>query len=107
VGEGVSQEWIRQRAWCYGAQTYTRVIATCRSQTDKEIASRAGADEVLLTDEKLIERIRSLAPDGVHHIVEVALAANIKIDVDVLAQGAEAHQFVEHPTKSGRVVVMI
>ena len=251
VGEGVSQEWIGRRVWCYGAQSYrpfgtaaeyttvplqqavplpetvpveqgaclgipgitayravqvagpvkgstvlvqggagavgvcavqlahragARVIATCRSESDKEIASAAGADEVLLTDEKLVERIRRLAPDGIHHIVEVAFAANIKIDVEVLAQGgsiatyatnaptpeipfwqlvfinariffigsddipseakiaatraidqaleagwrgleiaerfpldeiAKAHEFVEHPTKSGRVIVMI
>ena len=41
-----------------------RVIATCRAESDKEIASRAGADEVLLTGEKLVERIRALVPDG-------------------------------------------
>src|SRR5262244_1769727 len=64
-----------------------RVIATCRSESDKKIASAAGSDEVLLTDEKLVGRIRGLAPDGVNHIVEVAFAANIKIDVEVLAQG--------------------
>ena len=251
VGEGVSQEWIGRRVWCYGAQSYrpfgtaaeytvvpleqavplpanvpveqgaclgipgitahravhvagtvegrtvlvqggagavgacavqlahragARVIATCRSESDKEIASRAAADEVLLTDEKLVERIRGLAPDGVNHIVEVAFAANIKTDVEVLAQGgsiatyatnaptpeipfwqlvfinariffigsddipteakieaarainqaleagwqgleiaerfpldeiAQAQEFVEHPTKSGRVIVTI
>jgi NADPH:quinone reductase len=153
-----------------------RVIATCRFESDKEIASRAGADEVLLTDERLVERIQGLAPAGVHHIVEVAFAANINIDVAVLAQGgsiatyatnaptpelpfwqfvfintriffvgsddipaqakieatrvinraleagwqglgiaerfpldeiARAHDFVEHPTKSGRVIVTI
>src|SRR5579863_849480 len=50
-----------------------RVIATCRSESDKNIASRAGADEVLLTGENLAQRIRALARDGVHHIVEVAL----------------------------------
>ena len=64
-----------------------RVIATCRSESDKEIASRAGADEVLLTGENLVKRIRALARDGVHHIVEVALGANIKTDAEVLAQG--------------------
>ena len=153
-----------------------RVIATCRSERDKEIASAAGADEVLLTDEKLVGRIQELAPGGIHHIVEVAFAANLKIDIEVLAQGgsiaayatnaptteipvwqlvfvnariffigsddipteakmeatrainqaleagwqgldiaerfpldeiAKAHEFVEHPTKSGRVIVMI
>jgi NADPH2:quinone reductase len=251
VGEGVSQEWIGRRVWCYGAQTYrpfgtaaeytvvpltqavplpesvpleqgaclgipgitahravhgagplkgrtvlvqggagavgacavqfahragARVIATCRSESDTEIASRAGADEVLLTGERLVERIKGLAPAGVDHIVEVAFYVNIKADVEVLAQGgsistyatgapmpeipvwllvfsnarlffvgsddipteakleatreinqvlvagwqgldiaerfslddiAQAHEFVEHPTKSGRVIVTI
>ncbi|MGB8732526.1 MAG: NADPH:quinone reductase [Candidatus Sulfotelmatobacter sp.] len=162
VGEGVSQEWIGRRVWCYGAQSYrpfgtaaeftvvpvqkvaqlpksvsleqgaclgipgitahravhvagsvqgrtvlvqggagavgacavqlahlagARVIATCRAESDKEIASRAGADEVLLTGEKLVERIRALAADGVHHIVEVAFGANINSNAAVLAQG--------------------
>lgn len=64
-----------------------RVISTCRTESDKQIASRAGADEVLLTGERLVERIRALAPDGVHHIVEVAFGANIKTDTEVLAQG--------------------
>jgi NADPH2:quinone reductase len=64
-----------------------RVIATCRGESDKEIASRAGADEVFLTDENLVKQIRALAPDGVHHIVEVAFGANIKTDAEVLAQG--------------------
>ena len=68
-------------------QAGARVIATCRAESDKEIASRAGADEVLLTDENLAKRIRALAPDGVHHIVEVAFGANIKTDTEVLAQG--------------------
>src|SRR5580658_10124258 len=64
-----------------------RVIATCRAESDKGIASRAGADEVVLTGGNLVERIRALAPDGVHHVVEVAFAANIRADVAVLAQG--------------------
>jgi hypothetical protein len=58
-----------------------------RADSDEEIASRAGADEVLLTGENLVERIRALAPDGVHHVVEVAFGANIKTDMEALAQG--------------------
>ncbi|MGE0104431.1 MAG: NADPH:quinone reductase [Blastocatellales bacterium] len=153
-----------------------RVIATCRSKSDMVIASRAGADDVLLADEKLVARVQEIAPDGIDHIVEVAFAANIKMDVELLAQGgsiaayatnaptpeipfwqlvfmnsriffigsddipteakieatkainhafeagwqgfeiaerfqldeiADAHEFVEHPPKSGRVIVMI
>ena len=67
-------------------QAGARVIATCRAESDKEIASRAGADDVLLTTGNLAERIRALAPDGVDHIVEVAFGANIKNDTKVLAQ---------------------
>jgi NADPH:quinone reductase len=67
-------------------QAGARVIATCRAESDKGIASRAGADEVLLTGDKLAERIRALVPDGVDHIVEVAFGANIKTDTEVLAQ---------------------
>jgi NADPH2:quinone reductase len=77
---GVCAVQLAHRA---GAQ----VIATCRTERDKEIASRAGADEVLLTGENLAERIRALARDGVHHVVEVAFGANIKTDTEVLAQG--------------------
>jgi NADPH2:quinone reductase len=68
-------------------QAGARVIATCRAESDKQIASRAGADEVLLTGDKLVERIRALAPDGVGHIVEVAFGANIKTDTELLTQG--------------------
>jgi NADPH2:quinone reductase len=64
-----------------------RVIATCRSEGDKEIASRAGADEVLLTDDKLVDNIKGLEPDGVDHIVEVAFGANINNDIAILKRG--------------------
>jgi len=162
VGDGISEEWVGRRVWCYGAQSYrpfgtaaeytvvpleqavplpesvsfeqgaclgipaitahraihvagpvegktvlvqgaagavgacavqlahhggARTIATVRSEGDKATALQAGADEVLLVDENLVGRIKELAPDGVHHIVEVAFAANIATDVEVLAQG--------------------
>jgi NADPH2:quinone reductase len=68
-------------------QAGARVLATCRAESDKGIASRAGANEVLLTSGTLAEQIRALAPDGVNHIVEVAFGANIKTDTEVLARG--------------------
>jgi NADPH:quinone reductase len=64
-----------------------RVIATCRAESDEQIASRAGADEVLLIGDMLVERVRALVPDGVAHIVEVAFGANIKTDTELLMQG--------------------
>lgn len=68
-------------------QAGARVVATCRSESDTEVVSRAGAHEVLLAGEGLAERIRGLAPDGVNHIVEVAFGANINTDIEALAQG--------------------
>jgi NADPH2:quinone reductase len=64
-----------------------RVIATCRTESDREIASRAGADAVFLTGQSLATNIRGFAPKGVDHIVEVAFAANINLDIEILAQG--------------------
>jgi NADPH2:quinone reductase len=162
VGEGVSQEWLGRRVWCYGAQSYrpfgtaaeyvvvpvkqvaplpegvsmeqgaclgipgitahravhvgeavagrtvlvqggagavgacavqlahragASVIATCRTESDKDVASRAGADEVFLTDGNLVDNVRRAAPGGIDHIVEVAFAANIKTDIQMLKQG--------------------
>jgi NADPH2:quinone reductase len=153
-----------------------RVIATCRSEQDRGIALRAGADEVVLADDKLVKYVRALAPEGVHHVIEVAFDANIETSVELLAQGgsiaayaanefspripfwplvfnnirlffigsddvpaeakveaaeamnqalaagwpgfeiaerfsldnvAQAHEFVEHPAKPGRVIVII
>jgi NADPH:quinone reductase len=153
-----------------------RVIASCRSESDKQIAAHAGADAVVLTDDSFVERVRAEAPNGIDHIVEVAFGANIKADIELLTQGgsiaayatnapmveipvwqvvfvnaklffigsddipseakieagrainraleagwpglpiaerprlddiARAHEFVEHPKASGRVVVMI
>ena len=68
-------------------QAGARVIATVRTPSDQAIAVRAGADEVLIIDEKLVDKIKGLTPNGVHHIVEVAFAANIKINAEILAQG--------------------
>lgn len=70
-----------------------RVIAACRSEDDKTIALRAGADVALLADEGIAESIRELAPNGVDHIVEVAFGANVETDVTVLAQGGSIATF--------------
>jgi NADPH2:quinone reductase len=63
------------------------VIAVVRSSSDESTARNAGADHVLQAGEGLIERVRVLAPAGVHHVVEVAFASNIATDVGLLALG--------------------
>jgi NADPH2:quinone reductase len=82
-GAGAVGAWAVQLAHQAGAH----VIATCRAESDKQVALRAGASNVFLTSANLADQIRALAPDGVQHIVEVAFGANIKTDTAVLAQG--------------------
>ena len=64
-----------------------RVIGTVRSASDQFIASKAGAHDVVLSDNELIARVRTLAPGGIDHIVEVAFGANAEADVELLKQG--------------------
>jgi len=63
------------------------VIGTVRSTSDQQTALHAGAHEVVLSDKELTAHVRALAPEGVDHIVEVAFAANIEADVELLKQG--------------------
>ena len=162
VGEGVSSDWIGQRVWCFGAQSYRPfgtaaeftvvavdhvaplpakisseqgaclgipgitahravhiagpvsgrtvlvqgaggsvglcavalarfagaiVIGTVRSSSEEQTARNAGAHHVLLNDSDLSARLKSIAPNGLDHIVDVAFAANIDKDVEMLKQG--------------------
>lgn len=67
------------------------VLATVRSTADVESIRLAGAEAVLVTGHRrpaeIAADIRRMAPDGVHHIVEVAFDQNINLDMEVLAQG--------------------
>jgi NADPH:quinone reductase len=63
------------------------VIAVVRSSSDESTAKNAGADHVMRAGNGLIDQVRALAPAGVHHVVEVAFAANIATDVGLLAPG--------------------
>ena len=64
-----------------------RVIGTVRSSAEEPAARAAGANEVVLNDQALPERVKALAPEGVDHIVEVAFGANLDADVEVLRMG--------------------
>jgi NADPH:quinone reductase len=65
-----------------------RVIGTVRSSAEEPAARKAGAHEVVLNDQGVVERMKVLAPDGVDHIVEVAFGANIDADVEMLKMGS-------------------
>lgn len=62
------------------------VIATVSSDHKEALARAAGAHHVLrYPSETLVAGIRDLAPNGVDHIVEVAIAENAGLDVEVVA----------------------
>lgn len=62
------------------------VIATVSSDEKEALARAAGAHHVLqYPSETLADGIRDLAPNGVEHIVEVAIADNAALDVEVIA----------------------
>jgi NADPH2:quinone reductase len=57
------------------------------SGSEEETASRAGAHEIVRNNHELISQLRTLAPDGIDHIVEVAFGTNLGADVDLLKVG--------------------
>ncbi|WP_026373252.1 NADPH:quinone reductase [Agrococcus lahaulensis] len=62
------------------------VIATVSSDEKAALARAAGAHHVLqYPDAELAAKVRAIAQRGVDHIVEVALAQNAELDVEVLA----------------------
>jgi len=67
-----------------------RVIGTIRSPAEEETARNAGAHEVVRidSDEEFKTRMKSLAPEGIDHIVEVAFGANVERDLELLRLGA-------------------
>ncbi|MEM9294130.1 MAG: NADPH:quinone reductase [Acidobacteriota bacterium] len=64
-----------------------RVLATIRKPEQRGAAERAGAEEVLLAGEGLEACLRELVPQGIDHVVEVAFAANLELDLAVLRNG--------------------
>ena len=63
------------------------VIATVQSTEQTEAANEAGAHHVVQAGERIAERVAAVAPDGVDHVVEVAFAANIAADEQMLKLG--------------------
>ncbi len=75
------------------------VIGVVRSEAEAITASEAGAHEVLFSGDELPQSVRALAPDGIDHIVEVAFAANIERDVDLLKLGGSLATYATNDAK--------
>lgn len=98
-GAGAVGSWAVRLAKQSGA----RVIATVRQQQDIVTAQQAGADAVLLSnnapDNERLAELRRFAPDGVHHIVDVAFASNIEFNAQCLAMGGSIAAYAtDNPT---------
>lgn len=63
------------------------VIGTVRSASAESIAAGAGAHAVVRGDSDVAAHVRTLAPAGVDHIVEVAFDQNIEADLELLKAG--------------------
>lgn len=75
-----------------------QVIATVSGAAKAELARAAGADLVLnYRDHDAAEQIRGAAPGGVDRIIEVALDANLELDVAVAAPHAVITSYAATP----------
>lgn len=82
------------------------VLTTVSSQAKGRLAAAAGAQHVIdYTDRDVAAKVREIAPDGVHTIVEVAAAANGGFDAEVLAQGGTVAVYAGIPTDTTTIPV--
>jgi NADPH:quinone reductase len=76
-----------------------RVITTVSGPQKAELAAKAGADLVVnYREPDAADQIRSFAgPGGVDHVVELALGANLELDLAVVAPGARIADYAAEP----------
>ncbi|GAC1608583.1 MAG: NADPH:quinone reductase [Mycobacteriales bacterium] len=76
---------VGNAAVALAARAGARVVATCSPGREAQVAA-AGAHVVLdRTAADLAGQVRGVAPNGVDRVVEVALGANLALDLEVLA----------------------
>lgn len=77
---------VGNAAVALAARAGARVVATCSTPDKAELARAAGAHAVVdYRAPDAAEQIRAFAPDGVDRVVELALGANLALDLAVLA----------------------
>jgi NADPH2:quinone reductase len=95
-GAGAVGHFAIQLARAAGAT----VVSTVSGPEKAELARQAGAHHVVnYREDDAAAKIRAAAPDGVDRIVEVALAANLRLDLDVAAPNAAIVTYAAGPTE--------
>jgi NADPH2:quinone reductase len=93
---------IQLARWAGAAQ----VIATVSGPEKAELARAAGAQVVVnYRDADAVAQIRAAAPDGVHRIIEVALDANLELDLAVAAPHAVITSYAATPDSAAQLPV--
>ena len=71
-----------------------RVLAVVRDESQRDRASALGASQVFLENQPdLAAAVRAVAPDGVHRIAEIDLAAHADLDAAIIAVGGVIGSF--------------
>ncbi len=84
------------------ARAGATVIATVRRASQIDTVRSQGAQHVHLADDPhLVERVRAIAPDGVHRIAEVDLADHIDADADLIAVGGTISSYFSSADRPG------
>lgn len=95
-GAGAVGHFAIQLARAAGAT----VVSTVSGPEKADLARQAGAHHVVnYREDDAAAKIRAAAPDGVDRIVEVALAANLRLDLDVAAPNAAIVTYAAEPTE--------
>jgi NADPH:quinone reductase len=78
-----------------------RVVTTVSTARKAEIAAAAGADRIVVDYRRpaAADEIRAFAPDGVHRVIEVALATNLALDLKVLSPGGAIVTYATEPSQ--------
>lgn len=76
-----------------------RVITTVSGAEKEQIARTAGPEVIVnYRDTDAVDRIRAAAPGGVDRVIEVALSANLDLDLAVTHPGAAVVTYATEPT---------
>jgi NADPH:quinone reductase-like Zn-dependent oxidoreductase len=75
-------------------------VITTASRAKAPLAEAAGAHVVVDRHAgDLVEQVRTAAPDGVHRVVELALGANLELDLSVLAPHGVVSTYADDPLR--------